>query len=149
MSTPADYAPREQTLRPQTAPQPTAGGTTEPRAHTQYGLTLPQSGEETVAALRAALEGVRDWCGTVHRHAEAAESFLQGGLLDGHEKAATEARALTGAGDDLVAALTHLIESVREAVTNEATQMQPTYDAADSSAAFLAPVPTVGQLREH
>lgn len=150
-STPAAYQPRTP-LRPQpaaSAPAATGGTGVEPRAHTQFGLTLPQAGDDAVTALRAALEAVKDFAGVVHRHAEGAAAFLTGPLLDGHEKAATEAHAVAGDADDLIASLTHMVESVREATANEATQMQPTYDAADGSAAFLAPVPTVGQLREH
>ena len=151
-STPAAYKPRQQHAPPSASNGQQAssgGGGVEPRTHTQFGLTLPQTGEEAVAGLRAALEQVKEFAGTVQRHKEGAATFLQGGLLDGHEKAATEALVVVGDADDLIAALTQLIESVREATTNEATQMQPTYDAADGSAAFLAPVPTVGQLREH
>lgn len=150
-STPAAYKPRQQQSQPSnTGGGQAAGGTgVEPRTHTQFGLTLPQTGEEALNALRAALEQVREYCATVERHKEGAATFLQGPLLDGHEKAANEARVIAGEGDDLIAAMTQLIASVNEATTNEATQMQPTYDAADGSAAFLAPVPTVGQLREH
>lgn len=150
-STPAAYQPRTPLRPTQSAPAHAAAGGTgvEPRVHTQFGLTLPQAGDDAVTALRAALEAVKDFAGVVHRHAEGAAAFLTGPLLDGHEKAATEAHAVAGDADDLIASLTHMVESVREATANEATQMQPTYDAADGSAAFLAPVPTVGQLREH
>ena len=151
MSSPADYTPKgkEQGGGTTTSTQTPAGGAdTDPRAHTSFGLTLPGAGEEAMNALRAALERVRDYCATVMRHAEGASGFLRGSLMDLHEKASTEAQVISGGGDDLVTQMAQLVESVREASTAEATQMQATYETADASAGFLAPVPTVGQLRE-
>ena len=121
-STPAAYKPRQQQSQPSnTGGGQAAGGTgVEPRTHTQFGLTLPQTGEEALNALRAALEQVREYCATVERHKEGAATFLQGPLLDGHEKAANEARVIAGEGDDLIAAMTQLIASVNEAaITGE------------------------------
>lgn len=146
-STPADYQPK--TVDPPLRPQPnTTSAGDAPRQHTTYGLTLPGKGEEALAALRAALEAVRDYCTDVARHAETAGGFLQGHPQDLHERAATAATALAGSGDDLLVALQAQIEAVREATTTEATFMAPVYEAADSTASGLRPVPTVGQLRE-
>lgn len=151
MSSPANYTPREPepTGGGATSTQaPTGGASTDPRAHTAYGLTLPSAGEDALNGLRAALEQVDDYCATVMRHTEGASGFLRGALQDLHEKASTEAQAIAGEGGDLLTEMTQLVESVREAATSEATAMQQTYETADASAGFLAPVPTVGQLRE-